>query len=80
MDLAVSELTLDDARALLARRFEQCNVEDMEATILLLTIVCEFDTDDLGAILHEEVVKLDHAKQTYWLGERCTCGNALLHG
>jgi hypothetical protein len=78
--VASSPLTLDDARVMIARRFAERSLERMESTIILLTIACGFDSDDLQVIMHEEVAKLDHAGQTYWLGEDCDCGNPGLHG
>jgi hypothetical protein len=75
-----SKWTLDEAREVIAGRLQARDLEMMDAVIVLLTLVYQFNPTDLEAIMHEEVVKLDHAGQVYWLGERCTCGNPALHG
>lgn len=50
----------------------------MDSALMALVVIWEVDMEVIEAVMHEEVVKLSHEHQLYWMG-KCECGQELFH-
>lgn len=67
-------ITLEEARKLIDEAMLTMKQEKLDAAVVGLVFAFNGDRDNhIEAIMREEIVKMPHDVQHFWLSERCDC-------